>query len=120
MITYETLEAYKNKCDAALDQVIESIAQTQESLEMLGKQQIAITAQIETLTDLMDIKKTPPVVELPLVAPEDIEEHFDNRLETHNATSDAEVYAARQDNVYLKEAMEAVETLDAANRAKEN
>jgi len=118
MITYETLEAYKNKCEAALGQVSDGLVEAHETIELLEKQQIAIQAQIETLSDLMDIKKSPPVVELPLVAEEDIAEMFDKRLETHDGTSGEEVFEARQDNVYLGEAMETVEALDAANRTK--
>lgn len=119
MITYETLEAYKNRCEVALGQVADGLAEAHEAIKLLEKQQIAIQAQIETLNDLMDIKKNPPVVELPL-AGERIEEVFERRLETHTGESDADVFGARQDTVYRTEAMEAVEKLDEANRDEEN
>lgn len=117
MTFYDTLEAYKNKCEAALAQVKASLGETRESLELLEKQQVIIEAQLMTLDNLME---EPPVVEMPLVEPEDVEEMFDKRLETHDGSSDAEVYKARQDTVYRAEAMEAVEKLDELNRGEEN
>jgi len=118
MTTYETLKTYKDKCEVALGQVVDGLVEAHESIKLLEKQQIAIQAQIETLDDLMNVEENPPIVEVPLVAPEDIEEMFDKRMETHDGSSPEGVYAARQDNVYRGEAMAAVEVLDAANRAK--
>lgn len=117
MITYETLKTYKDKCETALNQVADSLVATQESLEMLEKQQIAIEAQIETLDNLMDVEENPPIVELPFSGTENIEELFENRLVTHGDLAPEETYQNRQD-VYRKEAMETVEALDAANRAE--
>ena len=116
MITYETLKTYKEKCEAALGEVSDAIVEARESLEMLEKQQIAIEAQIETLNNLMNTEENPPIVELPFAGPDDIEKVFDKRLETYDGSPPEEIYGERQDNVYLKEAMEAVDKLDAANR----
>lgn len=119
MITYETLKTYKDKCKGALQEVVDAIAEAEKSLEMLGRQGIAITAQIETLETLMDREGSPPIVELPFVGPEDIEEMFDKRLDTHDGSSKEEAYQERQD-VYRIEAMESVEALDELNNRGED
>ena len=117
MTFHDTLQAYKDKCESSLNQILESIDETKEALVMLEKQGIAVTAQLETLNDLMN---TPPVVELPLIEPDDIEEMFDKRMETHDGGTEEEVLRVRQDTVYREEAMESVDKLDEINRTEEN
>jgi len=117
MTFYDTLEAYKNKCEAALAQVKAGLVEARESLELFEKQQTIIEAQLLTLDDLM---RSPPIVEMPIVESDDVEEMFDKRLETHDGSPDAEVYKERQDTVYRAEAMDAVEKLDELNRGEEN
>lgn len=113
MTFHDTLQTYKNKAEASLKQVIDSIDSTKEALEMLEKQGIAITAQLETIDELMN---APPVVELPYAGEENIEELFEKRLDTHDGTAVEEVFEDRQENVYFKEAMDTVEKLDEHNR----
>lgn len=114
MVTYETLKTFKDKCDAALEEVAKSLDAARADVEMLNKQGVAISAQIDTLEQLMDVENNPPIVELPFVGDGDIEEAFSKRLETHEGKPEEEVYKDRQ-VVYKGEALETVDALDVLN-----
>jgi hypothetical protein len=121
MVTYKTLEVYLAKCDVVLENLdvamkeLEiSIAEQQEELSHHRDRAIAAKAQRELTMELMDIGNNPPVVELPF-AEDKIEELFDARLEGPDGLTEEEVKEDRQEMTYLREALQAVEDIDATN-----
>ena len=118
MITFATIEAYMGRVEVALNAVNASIVRHEQGLKDLIEQKIALSAQSETLRQLANIEEAPPVVEIPFAGPENIEDKFEDRLNTFDGTTPEENFRNRQDNVYRGEALETVEVLDEANRAE--
>jgi len=123
MIPFKTLEAFLEKCEGAYEDVrkarddkLESIKQLEKDRGLMRDQLIAISAQMDTLKELMNIQDNPPLVEIPMAPEEDIEELFDKRLDMFEGIGPDEFYKKRQENTYKKEAMRMVEDLDAINR----
>jgi phage shock protein A len=121
MVTYKTLEVYLAKCetvlenlDVAMKELEISIAEQQEELSNHRDRAIAAKAQRELTMELMDIDNNPPIVELPF-AEDKIEEMFDARLEGPDGLTEEEVKEDRQEMTYLREALQAVEDIDATN-----
>jgi 2-keto-3-deoxy-L-rhamnonate aldolase RhmA len=119
MVTYKTLEEWVNKCRKSLREVELAHRNAEEQLALLANQRIAITAQIETLEQLMDIENNPPAVELPF-ASDKLEELFTERLSGPEDLSAEEVYKDRQEHAYLKEAVSAAKDIDAINREEQS
>ena len=119
MVTYKTLEEWANKCRKSLVEVESAYRNTEEQLDRLANQRVAITAQIETLEQLMDIENNPPIVELPF-ANDEIETMFENRLSGPEGLAPDEVHKDRQKHAYLKEAMSAAKDIDAINKEEQH
>ena len=120
MVTYETLEEYRNKCATFLEELAaerdkgyEEIMAIEAQRKELLDQQLVVSGQIEALDQLMDIEKNPPIVELPMHG-DNVEEEFEKRLDGPEGMSEEEVKESRKP-VYLHEAVRAVEDISDAN-----
>lgn len=118
MIPYKTLEAFKARCEEGLEQVKAQRKSQEEELATLKRQEAYIEGEIYAIEQLMSMPNQEKVVELPF-AGDEIEKLFEERLETYPGMTPGEVYKERRDVAYRKEAMDAVEMLDAVNRDKE-
>jgi len=121
MITYKTLEVYLAKCKDALERATAAHKKAQDDIAELEKhrdhiwdQMIAVQAQKELTLELMDIENNPPTIELPF-AGEAIEEMFEARLEGPDGLTPKEMHKDRQEMTYLREALEAIDDIDAIN-----
>ena len=114
MVTFKTLEVYLDKAQKALMQTDEEYKMILERRDYLRDTLIAIKAQIELTQQMMDIENNPQHLDIPM-AGEAIEELFDNRLEGPEGLSPEEVHKERQVGVYLNEALQAIEDIDAIN-----
>jgi hypothetical protein len=117
MVTYKTLEDYLEKSQKALQEVQEADEEARKARDHYRDQMIAIQSQIELTQQLMDVESNPPHVELPF-AQDAIQVLFDNRLEGPDGLTPEEVLKDRQEGVYLREALETVEQIDAINSEK--
>lgn len=114
MVTYKTLEVAKENVEAALEKVEEAKRKALEDWRHFDKQEAVIAGQLIVLNQLMDIENNPPTIEIPM-AEEKIEEMFERRLEGPPGVTEEELHRSRQD-VYLQEALDVVEQLDALNK----
>ena len=121
MVTYETLVTYLNKLDEAYKATnkayqtqLAQIKITQGYASENRDRLIAIDAQRITVKELMDIEKTPPVVDLPF-AGDEIQELYDNRLKGNQDVSEDELLAFRQDDIYSLESEHTAEFLHELN-----
>jgi len=111
-ITVDTVESWLVKARAGLEKVVYERLSMREHIEILDKQEIAITAQIETLESLLDFDN-PQIIGLP--HGEDlIEELHENRLDGPDGLEYDEVKEVRQD-VYFREAEGAADDIDGIN-----
>jgi len=118
MITYKTLEVYFKKCEDAKDQVEKELLSAKEHLRHMEDQKVAITAQMDTIKQLMDAEN-PPVIEIP-AGGDKIEELFDERLGKAGLPGEEELRKMRQEGVYKSEALGIVDQIDDINKEDNN
>lgn len=111
-ITVDTVETWLVRARAGLEKVVHERLSMEEHIEILDKQEIAITAQIETLESLLDFDN-PQVVGLPH-GNDKMEELHENRLKGPDGLEYDEVKEKRQE-VYFRESVEAADDIDGIN-----
>lgn len=127
MVTFETLNNYREKCAEFLDKLAkerdDAFAEIQaiEAQRVgLREQQLVVSGQIEVLDQLMDSHNNPhAVTELPKWSDDMIEEAHEKRLEGPEGMSEEEVKGLRQP-VYYHESMRAAEDIHATNELEKD
>ena len=118
MVTYKTLEVFHNKILDAMKTVKTELRSTRDHLRYLEDSNVALKAQKITLEELMDAEN-PQQIEIP-EAGEDIEKLFEERLGKAEFPDAEEMYKQRQEGVYKREALGAVDQIDEINSEEDS
>ena len=115
MVTHKTLEHYLQKCNEGQEKVYVALEKAKTDAAFYERQAAVIHGQIAAIEHLMDYDNTVPIVEVPIVDEETMENAHEKRLNMFDDTTPEEYFEGRQDAVYKKEAMDFVETIDTIN-----
>jgi hypothetical protein len=119
MVTYKTLEDFMAKCKNAKEALELELESAKKHLRYIEDSHVSVQAQIDTLTQLMDVENNPSSVELPM-AGDKIEEVFEKRLGDPELPNEEEMRQMRQEGVYKSEALGIVDQIDEINSEDNN
>lgn len=120
MVTYETLKTYLEKVQAEMADTEENLAKAKALVARMEKKSYTLGGQIVTLQGLMNIEESPPVVEMPLVDEETMQENFDKRLDFFPGKDPEEFFEHRQEVSYKREADETLKKVHELNELNDS